>query len=90
MSENLPKSIRYKNYEIKPDSQKVIIGNTERWNTQFRIWEHKGDAVRTLKFHDKLTYSSKEDAIKHCFKAGKSIIDDMHKQGKFNSGTVNQ
>ena len=76
MNENLQKSIRYKNYEIKPDSRKIIIENTERWNTPFRIWEHKGKAVRTFKFYDKTTYSSKEDAIKHCFNAGKCIIDD--------------
>ncbi len=80
MSENLPKSIRYKKYEIKPDSRKVIIENTERWNTQFRIWEHKGDAARTFKFYDKPTYSSKEDAIKHCFNAGKFIIDNKPEQ----------
>ena len=80
MNENLPTSIRYKHYEIKPDPRKVIIDNTERWNTQFRIWEHKGNAVRMFKFHDKLTYSSKEDAIKHCFNAGKFIIDKQQEQ----------
>ena len=80
MNENLPTSIRHKNYEVKPDPRRVIIENIERWNTQFKILEHKGYAVRVFNFYDKPTYDSKEDAIKHCFSAGKYIIDEKPEQ----------
>ncbi len=39
MSENLPGSIRHKDYEIKPTPMKVIVENNEKWNTQFEILE---------------------------------------------------
>ncbi len=75
MNENLPNSIGYKDYEIKPIPMKVIVENNEKWNTQFEIWEHKGYASTVFPFSGKETYSLKEDAIKYCFNAGKHVID---------------
>ena len=75
MSKNLPEAINYQGYQIRPMPMKVIIKGTEQWNTHFEIWEHKGKESTVIPFHGKLTFESKEDAIKRCFLAGKHIID---------------
>lgn len=76
MSENLPEAINYQGYQIRPMPMKVIIKGTERWNTQFEIWEHKGRDLTVFPFHGKSTCESKEDAIKRCFLVAKHIIDN--------------
>jgi hypothetical protein len=76
MSENLPEAIDYHGYQIKPTPMKVIIGDAEKWNSRFEIWEYKGDESTVFPFYGKPTWESKEEAIKHCFHTGKHIIDN--------------
>ena len=75
MNENLPETIIYKGYQIKPSPRLVIVEGVEKWNTQFKIFEHKGSEVRELIFNGRVVFETKQEAIKYCFQAGKDTID---------------
>jgi len=76
MSEDLPEAINYQGYQIRPNPLKVIIDDTEKWNTQFEIWEHRGNESTIFPFYGRYICESKEDAIKCCFHEGKHILDN--------------
>jgi hypothetical protein len=80
MNENLPESIRYKDYVIRPTPMKVIVEGNEKWNTRCEIWQNKGDENILFPIFGEETYSFKEDAIKHCFNAGQYFIDNKSEQ----------
>lgn len=63
----------YKGFEIQavplesPDSGK--------WQINIQIVRHRADGVRSRNFSAGNSYSTREEAVKHCFQFGKQIID---------------
>ena len=76
MSEKLPEAVNYKDYEIRLTPMRVIVGDAEKWNSHFEIWEHKGDSSTVFPFQGKRTWKTKEEAMKYCFRAAKYVIDN--------------
>lgn len=76
MSENLPETINYQDYQIRPTPMKVIVEGAERWNTRFEIRQDKRKEVTIFPFYGRYICELKEDAVKHCFREGKHIIDN--------------
>lgn len=68
-----PDRIRYKEFEI--EAATFPLREPEGWSLGLLILKHKGYETVSRYFSGRNIYSSKEEAVKHCFNVGKKIID---------------
>ena len=74
MNENLPETIIYKGYQVRPSLRLVIIEGIEKWRARVKIFEHKGSKAHE-RIYEGTVYETKQEAIQYCYRAGKNIID---------------
>ena len=74
-------SVFYKDYRIQAAPYK--LADSEEFTVNISIWHDIGSAINMRNFSAANTFKTKEEAIKHCIRFGRQIID-----GKFEDCTV--
>lgn len=64
---------RYKGFIINANPQQVA--ENKQWTVNITIIKPHGGSVSDKPFFSSDTFSSKEEATKHCFNYGRQIID---------------
>lgn len=65
--------VNYKGFEIH--AVPYELAETGHWDINLLIVRHTGNQVRMRNFFAVNTYPAREEAVRHCFRFGRQIID---------------
>jgi len=66
----------YQGYVI--EAHPYQLADDKRWSTDLNIERHYGEGVSVRPYSGTLTFTTKDEAIKHCLGLGAQIIDGMY------------
>lgn len=63
----------YNGYEIM--AVPYQLAESKEWTVEIRILKHRSDQVASRQFSASNTFTSRDEAMAHCFSFGRQIID---------------